>query len=147
MCNFMEHLVVSLLCLAGHLFITYCFYICHKNLIVEIGFKNRNPKIKHNTTNKIMRLFRELTLIDLYKKAKVNRHAVKQYFFCNCILLVSDVIAIILWASMVITNSPIDQIIRWQAGFIIAVVLGLGGVEFFMDARYSPSERKRRGIE
>ena len=71
----------------------------------------------------------------------------KQYFFCNCILLVSDVIAIILWASMVITNSPIDQIIRWQAGFIIAVVLGLGGVEFFMDARYSPSERKRRGIE
>ena len=145
--TYLVRFVVSLLSLLGHLFVVHFNYIANKALIVEIGFKNRCPKIKQNTTNKMIIALRALKLIDLYKKAKVNQNIVKKYFICHCCLLISCIIAIILFLIMVITNKSIGQIIQGQLGFTVAVVLVSSAVHFVMNAQYSPSERKRRGIE
>ena len=103
--------------------------------------------MKAQSTNKMISILRALTLIDLYKQTKRNREIARKYFICNAGLLIAGVTGIILWLIMVIVSKSIGEIVYWQLGFTMDVVIVWAGTHFVLDALYLPSERKRRNID
>lgn len=147
MANFLVRFCISSICLTVHFVVTLWFCSVEKSHILEICYRNRKPKIKAQTTNKMISMWRSLTLIELYMQAKRNRKIALKYFFCNAGLLISILISLTLWLIMITTSASIREIVFWQLGFTEVVVIIWASAHFILDALYSPSERKRRAIK
>ena len=147
MADFLIRFCIGSICLIVHLVVTIWFCSVEKSHILEICYRNRTPNINSQSTNKMIFILRSLTLVDLYKQAKRNREIAQKYFLCNAGLLISIVIALVLWLIMIVIGASIREIVLWQLGFMLVVVIIWASVHFALDALHSPSERKRRNID
>ena len=138
---------ISLFCLLAHSFISCCLRSVEKLRIIEVGYRNKHPQKQALSTHNGKAFWENIVLVRLYKNVKINQRIAKKYFICNLCILIADVISVALCFFVIITNRSLNQIVRWQLGYTVAVVLVWGGAHFILDALYSPSERKRRGIE
>jgi len=145
--DFLMRFCISSICLTVHLIVTFWFCSVEKAHIIEIGYRSSNPKIKIQSTNKMISILRALTLVDLYKQTKRNHEIAKKYFICNVGLLIAGLIGLTLWLIMIMISASIGEIVFWQLGFFQGVVLVWASAHFVLDAFYSPSERKRRNID